>query len=422
VRALYNLGLLLLLPVLGAALAWRLLTRAEYRPHLAERFGAVPRSPAGKRVIWVHAVSVGEVISLVPLAHALRERFADAHLVLTCGTPTGRAMAGERLQAVFDGIAYLPYDLPPLMRRALRRIRPDLMLLLETELWPNLLAALRARRVPVVLANGRISDRSFPRYRRFRALVAPLLSGFSSLMMQTATDAERITALGAPAERVVVAGNLKYDQPVPVPDPAARTAMRAALGLDEDAPVLVAGSTHEGEETAVAGVFEHLARRFSGLRLVLAVRHPHRAEGVVSALKGLGIDAGRKSLGDTAGKPVVLLDTVGELAAHYRLATVAFIGGSLVPVGGHNPLEASACGVPVVYGPYTGNFSQPCQALEQAGAAVCAADVVELEAVLEKLLSDPDARHRMGAAGQTVFATHRGAAARMVERIAGVLE
>ncbi|MDH4228524.1 MAG: 3-deoxy-D-manno-octulosonic acid transferase [Nitrospirota bacterium] len=435
-RALYNLALGLALPGLVVALVVRVLSRPEYRPHLGERIARMAPSPTGKKpVIWLHAVSVGEVISTVPLARALRATFPHAYLLVTCGTPTGRSMAVDRLSGVCDRVSYAPYDYPWIAARAVSRIRPDLLLLMETELWPNLLSVLARRGVPVLLVNGRISDRSFPRYRRFSALFREAFQAIGGFLMQTDADAERVRALGAPAGRVTVAGNLKYDQPVPPADAAQLADCRAALGLsDITSQVLLAGSTHEGEEVAIARVWKRLTTRFPHLRLVLALRHPHRAAGVVADLARLGIVAGRKSLArdypDAPLPPVMLLDTVGELALHYHLATVALIGGSLVPVGGHNPLEAAACGVPVIYGPHVHNFAQPCRALEGAGAAMRVAEAKkpegslenDLEASLEKLLADPALRARMGEAGKAVYAAHRGAVERILDSVSEVLK
>ncbi len=419
---LYNLALVLGLPFGVAALMWRLATRPEYRPALGERFGQVAPSPPEKRVIWLHAVSVGEVISVVPLVNTIRERYPEAHLVISCGTPTGRATAEEKLAGVVDRVVYLAYDLPPLVWAAVRHIRPDLMLLVETEIWPNLLLALNRKRVPVMLVNGRISRRSFPRYLRMRRLMFDALTPIGRMLMQTPRDAGRMRRIGAPREKITVLGNLKYDQPVPDVSEAELDDYAAALGLDRTRPVLLAGSTHEGEETALARVWQTLRQRFPQLQLVIAVRHPHRAAGVVTQLAGLGLSVGRKSLGDCVGKDVVLLDTVGELAAHYRLATVAFIGGSLVPVGGHNPLEPAAMGVPVVYGGHVTNFLGPCGSLEASHAAVRVTDEAHLAEVLTGLFADPARCQRMGEAGKAVFRLNRGAVARTMRYIQDAMD
>lgn len=414
---LYNLALALGLPVGLCALAGRLAARPEYRPALAERFGRIAPSPAGTRVVWLHAVSVGEMISAVPLVRALRDRMPGAHLVVSCCTPTGRATAGDRLAGVADRVIYLPYDYPLLVNAALARVRPDLFLLVETEIWPNLLRALARRGTPVFLVNGRVSRRSFPRYLAGRPLFRAALAEVAGCLMQSRRDARRIRRMGAPPERVEVTGNLKYDQPQPQVSAAELKRYRAALAIPEGAPVLLAGSTHEGEEEALARIWSSLRAEAPGLMLVLAVRHPPRAEGVVRRLADLGIRAGRKSLGDCRDREVVLLDTVGELAAHYRLATVAFVGGSLVPVGGHNPLEPAAAGVPVVYGPHVSNFLEPCAALEAAGGALRVSGEEDLAARLGELLGDEAARKRMGEAGQAVFRENRGALERTMARL-----
>jgi 3-deoxy-D-manno-octulosonic-acid transferase len=416
----YNLLLLLFLPVGLVALSWRLLVRPEYREAVAERFAAFDASPEGQRVVWLHAVSVGEVISATPLVAALRERYPDDHIVVSCGTPTGRAMARTRCKEA-DRVVYLPYDYPLLAAAAVRRLRPALFLLLESELWPNLLRCLSRHSTPVILVNGRISRRSFPRYLRVRPLYARALSGIRRFLMQTKRDADHVRRMGAPADRIEVVGNIKYDQPV-VDYPAEELQrLRRDLGLTEDAPVLLAGSTHADEEIVLARVWQTLAAEVPGLVLVLAVRHPERAPEVVAALARMGIQAGRKTRDDGAGKGVILLDTIGELAAHYRLATVAFVGGSLVPVGGHNPLEPAGAGVPVVYGPHVRNFDGPCAALEAAAAAVRVKGEADLAPALRRLFADPTTRKAMGEAGAAVVRENGGAVAHTVACIEEVL-
>ncbi len=414
VMARYNAALLAMLPLGLMALGWRLLRRAEYRPHLSERFGRLAPSPVDRQVIWLHAVSVGEVISAVPLVESVRAHYPDAHLVVSCGTPTGRATASERLDRVADRVIYLAYDLPTLVRSALTAIRPDLMLLVETEIWPNLLAGLARRKVPVLLVNGRISHRSFPRYLRFKSLIGVALSDVRGMLMQTARDASRIRHIGANRDRISVVGNIKYDQPFTPLSDERRSALTEALAIDPEAPVLVAGSTHEEEELALVEVWQTLRQTVPDLVLVLGVRHPNRADEVVRGLAGRGVSVGRKTVGDCAGKDVVMLDTVGELADHYQLATVAFVGGSLVPIGGHNPLEPAAAGIPVLYGPYVHNFAGPCKALEKAGAAVLTVNQEALQHVLAELLSDPDKRQAMGEAGRQVVHANQGAIERVV--------
>jgi len=416
----YNLLLLCLLPVGLVLLGWRLLTRPEYREALWERFGDVAPSPEGQRVIWLHAVSVGEVISAQPLTAALRERYARAHLVVSCGTPTGRAMARTRLTAA-DRVIYLPWDLPAVIPAAVARVRPDLFVLFESELWPNLLWALARRRTPVVLVNGRISRRSYPRYRAVRPVMRAALAHVGAFLMQTRRDARHVKGIGAPPERVEVVGNIKYDQPIVEHTPEELERLGLALGIAPGTPVLLAGSTHEGEEEAVARVWQRLVHDVPELVLVLAVRHPTRCDAVEEALGRMGVKAGRKTRGDCAGRGVVLLDTLGELSAHYRLATVAFVGGSLVPVGGHNPLEPAAAGVPVVYGPHVTNFEAPCAELERAGAAVRVADEDALVQTLRRLLRDPEARQPMGGEGAKVVRDNRGAVAHTMARIAEFL-
>ena len=286
---------------------------------------------------WIHAVSVGEAAAAAPLVRGIRGRWPALGIVVTTVTPTGaRIVAGELGRVATH--RYFPIDLPGPVRRALGAVRPRFFVGMETELWPNFLRALASRGVPSMIANGRISDRSFKRYRLVRPLVARMLARITVFAMQSEEDARRIIALGAPAERVVVTGNLKTDL---VPAPSS-TDWEALLGLGPDDLLWIAGSTHRGEEAAVLDVFERLRPQFPALRLVLAPRHPERAAEVERLIAERGLRPIRRTAlgpGGAARGAAVILDTVGELADLYRLAAVVFVGGSLVPAGGHNMLE-----------------------------------------------------------------------------------
>ncbi|MGH7822395.1 MAG: 3-deoxy-D-manno-octulosonic acid transferase, partial [Candidatus Binatia bacterium] len=348
----------------------------------------------GRPLLWVHAASVGEVLASVPLLNALRGRFAGHAIVVSATTLTGRDVARGRPEA--DGAFLLPIDARPAIDRVLDRLRPAAFFFLETEIWPNLLRALDARDVPAILLSGRISPRSFPHYRRVRSFLAQVFAHVRLFGMQSDAEAERIRALGAPPERVVVTGSLKLDAGVPPGD----------LRVDGDDALWIAGSTHAGEEETCAAIFRRLRERFPRLRLLLAPRHLDRLDEVERLLQRTGVAFVRRShLSDAwDGAPsALLLDTLGELAALYPRAAVAFIGGTLVPVGGHNLLEPARAGVPILFGPHVENVVEMARALEASGGGRRVAAADELERAIVELLEDPERRRRMGASAARTF-------------------
>ncbi len=383
--------------------------RQGYRHALGQRLGRFgPGLPDGPRC-WVHAVSVGEAAAAVPLIHEIRRRWPELAVVVTTVTPTGARIVHEQLASAATH-RYFPIDLPGPVRRALDAVRPLFFVGMETELWPNFLRALGRRRVPSMIANGRISDRSFRRYRLIRPFVARMLSRVSIFAMQSEEDARRIIALGAPAERVVVTGNLKTDLG---PSPSA-VDWASLLGLRPDDLLWVAGSTHRGEESLILDVFQRLVPQVPRLALILAPRHPERADEVEQLIADRGLRPLKRSrLGSApAGRgAVVILDTVGELADLYRLAAVVFVGGSLVATGGHNMLEPALRKKPVLYGPHTGNFRESAELLVAAEAARVVKDADELEWHMSRLLEDPVARREMGEAGFAAVVARQGAVA-----------
>lgn len=409
-RALYSLLLYALLPLIGLRLLWRARKQPEYLHHLGERFGFY-RQPAPPRLIWVHAVSVGETRAAQPLIEGLLERWPEHRVLLTGMTPTGReagrAVYGERVIQ-----AYLPYDYPGATARFFRHFAPAFGVLMETEIWPNLLAAGARRRVPVMLANARLSARSARGYGRLGALVRPAFGRLSGVAAQTAGDAERLAGLGAAT--VEVSGNLKFDV-TPAPDKLALgQAWRAAVG---DRPVWLAASTREGEEPLVLDAWRRVA--VPDALLVLVPRHPQRFDEVAGLLRQQGLACGRRSEGLPAADTSVWLgDSMGEMAAYYALADLAFIGGSLLPLGGQNLIEAAACGCPVLVGPHTFNFLQATDDAIAAGAARRVADPAALGDTVNMLLGDGAARQAMRAAARRFAQAHQGAAGRMLVLIA----
>ncbi len=404
---------------LPAALLRRL--RRGVPLHLRERLalGARPPEPGGP-VGWVHAVSVGEAIAAAPLTGGLRRLCPDLPLVVTTVTATGARVVEER----YAGLAthgFFPIDLPWTVRRFLDALRPAFLVCMETELWPNILRELAARGVPVMIANGRISDRSYRRYRLIRPFMRSVLQCVSVFAMQSSEDARRIIALGARPERVVVTGNIKNE---PLADTAGSVDLwRHLLGLDPVQTVWIAGSTHRGEEAMVLEAHRRAMAACRDLVLVLAPRHPERADEVVEVVTAHGWPAVRRSAlpRERARNAVVVLDTVGELAPLYAIADVVFVGGSLVPVGGHNMLEAALRRKPVLFGPHTTNFRESAALLEAAGGALVVRDGEELGRELARLLGDSERRARVGEAGYEAVASRHGAVRETLELIARFL-
>ena len=415
VRILYTLLWLLALPLLPLRLWWRGRREPGYRARIGERFGRyaadAPR-PRGD-VVWIHAVSLGETRAAEPLVRRIASERPQATILLTAMTATGRE-AGRALAAGIGGgrvvQAWLPYDLPFAVSAFLARFAPRAGLLMETELWPNLVHACRARGVPLHLVNARMSARSAAGYARFAALTRPMLAALAGVAAQTAPDAERLAALGA--RDVTVTGSLKFDLAVPEAIAARGAALRARLGRDR--PVWLAASTRDGEE---ALLLDALAR--GGLPadalLLLVPRHPQRFDEVFALVAARGLACVRRS-GDAPvdrGTRVVLGDTLGEMLAYCAAADVAFVGGSLLPLGGQNLLEPIAVGVPTLVGPHTFNFAETTERAIEAGAAQRVADADALVAEVGRLLRDPVLRDTMRAAAATFMAAHRGAADRL---------
>lgn len=406
-RPFYNAVLASLLTAYApVALARRAVRGAPLHVGARLGFGAARdgRAPAA----WIHAVSLGETIAAAPLVLGLRRAYPELPIVVTTVTETGARLVRER----FAGVAehrYFPFDLPTAVRRAVARIRPAFFVCIETELWPNLLRELATRGVPAMIANGRLSDRSFRRYRWVRRPLAAVLRDVRVFGMQSVEDARRIIVLGAPPERVVVTGNLKHEA---LPDPAgAADLWRRLLGLVAGQPVWIAGSTHRGEDEVVLAAHRAVLDKFPRLALVLAPRHPERVPEVMALTAGRGFTAVRRSElpRARAGRAVIVLDTVGELAQLYTIADVVFVGGSLVPAGGHNMLEPALRKKPVLLGPHTSNFREVAALLIEAGAATVVSDAKSLAAALAALLGDPGRAARTGEAGYEAAATRHSA-------------
>ncbi len=402
---------------------WRSRRAPAYRERLAERCGRFEPDPGagGRQGIWVHAVSVGETLAAAPLIEALLADYPGYRVVVTTTTPTGservRALFGDRVFHV-----YCPWDLPTAVARFLRRTRPGLLLLMETELWPNLLHGARAAGCRTLLANARLSARSARRYARFPALTRSVLGDLDRVACQSAADGERLLALGLPGERLRVTGSIKFDLEL---DPSLRQSaaeLRALFGSDRR-PVLAVASTHPGEDEQVLKAFARIRADYPDCLLLLAPRHPERFDAVAALCQADGWRVLRRSAGDPPGAAtdVLLADTMGELLLLLGTATVAVIGGSLVQRGGHNPLEAAAWGVPVVTGPSVFNFAGISGLLQEAGAMIRLERPEQLADCLLQLLGDENRRRRMGQAGIAVVDSNRGARRELLEMVGELL-
>jgi 3-deoxy-D-manno-octulosonic-acid transferase len=420
---LYNSALAVLL--LAAAPAWIpwILSSAKRRRNFADRLGlrldGVP-GPSGKRRIWIHAVSVGETLSAGPLVRRLRRLAPDAEILFSTVTVTGREIAEKSVAAVTEARFYFPFDLPCLSRRFLDRIRPDVVVLLETEIWPNFLSECAGRRIPALIVNGRLSERSFRGYLRLRSLFARVLACLGAITTQTEDDAGRYRKLGAPPSIVEVTGNMKFDIAPPTVEGSPLTAL-LLREKEKGSSWFVAGSTHEGEEEQVLRAFAE-ARSVDGtVKLLLAPRHPERFAAVEElCLRGKLETIRRTRLeGDAQAilPPVVLLDTVGELAAAYAAADIAFVGGSLVPKGGHNILEPAYFGVPTLVGPHMENFREIAGIFREAKAVGMVSGVDELAERLSGWARDRAREAEMGRRARILLDAFRGA----TERNAGIL-
>ncbi len=408
----YRIGLAAFFVAALPVFLFQAILRGKYRRALPERLGAVPAWTGAAAPLWVHAVSVGEVMAAIPLVRQVERRWPALPILMSTVTDTGRGVGRQRLPG--KPFVFFPLDFAWAVRRALDRIRPRAVVLTETELWPLFIRACGERGIPVIVVNGRISPRSYPRYRRVRFWFGRVLQGVRLFCMQTPEDAARVRDLGAPPERVHVVGNLKFDL-AGDEDPAEGARVRAMLGLAPDRRVLVAGSTHKGEEPLVLEAYRRARSAIPDLALILAPRHPERLEEVADLLREAGLAWVQRSKAPAPeGTAAVLVDTMGELSRLYAAGTVVYVGGSLVPIGGHNVLEPAAHGRPVLFGPHMGNFAEMARLFREQGAGLEVQDAASLAAAALRLLGDPAEARRMGEAGRRIVATHRGAAERTV--------
>jgi 3-deoxy-D-manno-octulosonic-acid transferase len=417
-KLLYNIGLLLAAPVILAVL----LAKPRCRPGFLQRMGwhihPSDRHTIASPLVWIHAVSLGEVVAATPLVKALHERHPECRYIVTTVTETGREAVEQRLGGIAEH-RYAPLDFPWAVARMIRSLRPVLYVFVETELWPNLLWTLRAQDVPSVLVNGRLSSRSFGRQDLpvIRSLYRSILQTLTLCLMQSDRDRQRIVALGAEPSRAHVTGNIKFDQPLP--DVRSRESLRQSFGLDEHEQLMLAGSTHAGEEELLVSAYRHIVKTYPTTVLMLAPRHIERADRVETVLREAGFAVQRRSRiqEKQSGPRVIILDTRGELSRAYRDAVVAFVGGTLVPVGGHNLLEPAVWGIPVMFGPHTDHCAEVAALLSEAGGGRRVMGVEDLVTSLEEWLGQPETRHRMGQVARQVVLDNQGALTRSLEFI-----
>jgi 3-deoxy-D-manno-octulosonic-acid transferase len=424
----YDILLLLAFPFIALAVFSRSLRGKRRRKGVGERLGVIAPDklaavePGG---VWVHAVSVGETMAVRPLLQALKGAMPGRQILLSTVTETGQELAARFSE--IDHRLYLPFDSSLVVRRVLSRIRPACIVIMETELWPNFIRVAREMRIPVILANGRISDRSFGRYLRLKWLFSRILADFFALCMQSEEDARRIAAMGASPDKVHAVGNLKYDIPARMIEQSMRNELRDKYGLPRDTVVVTAASTHQGEEDVVADISMGLNADGVHHLLVIAPRHPERADAVGELLRKKGITYCRRSA-RTGAEPVLgpgkvlLVDTIGELMGLYGASDAVFVGGSLVPTGGHNILEPLSCGVPTMFGPHMHNFREISALVLAAGAGIQVSGADDLGAKLRVLLVDPDLCRELGEKG-LAFVRNAGGAVerhiRIIERAVG---
>ncbi len=426
---------ILLIPVFFYK-AWRY---QKYLPGLRQRLGRLPESLRfnGRPTIWFHSCSVGETLSVQPLAHALQSRFPEARCVFSTITNTGQVIARQRFARYGEGNTFFfPIDLAWTARRVLNWIRPSMIVIIDTEIWPNVIRQAFLRNIPVVLVNGRISAASFRYYRWARPVLRRVFRNYRILMMKSEEDAARIVRMGASRDKITVTGNIKYDRDLverDVSDAQARV-LDAALGLTgSDSPLIVAGSTHPGEEQILLEVLRriHATEDMKGTRMLLVPRHPERFDAVAELVSRSGFPVRRRSRGASgSADAVLLLDTLGELATAYRFATVAFVGGTLNHHGGQSILEPALYGKPIVIGPSMENFPQTIDEFRARGGvrqivsteSDREAQIRELTEVFLELLRDAGARAVLGAAAQSVFENNRGAASLTISRIVQLFE
>lgn len=409
-RWIYPLILTLAIPLVWLRLQWRGRRDPAYRQRQAERFGRVPDA-VRQGPIWFHTVSAGETIAAAPLIAQLADNFGTTPFLVTTMTPTGSEQVLARLSGRVDH-CYAPYDFGFAVKRFYQQVQPQLLVLMETELWPNLIAQAHARQIPVLLVNARLSERSASGYRRVGSLTRRMMRQISFIACQSEAHQQRFISLGASPDKVEALGSVKFDVALPADAQQQSAALAQTLGV-AGRPVWLAASTHPGEEEIVLSAFAQLRQSHPQLQLILVPRHPHRADQLEQLVQRRGFSVQRQSAARQGMVDVLLGDVMGTLLQLYGLSDVAFVGGSLVDMGGHNPIEPALYGVPIVSGPQQYNFADVFAQLQEVDAVVTVADAQQLAASVAELLDDTQKRRDMGAQALAMVARNRGASERV---------
>ncbi len=434
--ALYNIfqvaGLILLSPLLLV----KAIISPKYRGRILLRLGfgieeITQKFPDRRKRIWIHALSVGEVLSAQPLIRELRKAYPDITLIFSASTKTGEELSREIMAREIDVFVPFPLDLYRVARKVINSIGPDLFILIETDFWPNFLHIMDIKNIPAILVNGRISQSSFSRYRRLRFIFLPMFRIFRFISMQTAADADRMIELGVDADRVKALGNLKYDAVLPhtvgwEQEQRPTSFYRKQFGISAEKVVWIAGSTHSGEEFPILSAYKRLSLLFPDLFLVVAPRKVERGREIKEIADSLGLTVRQRTSPfqdeEFPGAPLLILDTMGELSRMYSFCDLAFIGGSLVPDGGHNPLEPAAFGKPILFGPYMDDFTEIASDLLEKNAAIVCHDEDDIFAILKQLLVDGPLRKELGEKAQKLVLQHRGVSLRHLEIIHFIID
>ncbi|MBI5970124.1 MAG: 3-deoxy-D-manno-octulosonic acid transferase [Deltaproteobacteria bacterium] len=404
---------------------FKAITTRKYREGISERLGFIKKEKTtglSGQVVWFHAISVGETKAVLPVLRLLKKRSPEVKIVLSTVTQTGNMTAEADGKGLYDSLIYFPLDLSWTVESVIGKIKPSVVVIVEKEIWPNFFRNLHKRGIPLIIVNGAISLKSFRRFMRFKFFTGAVFGMISWFSARSKGDLERAVNAGVKPERASCAGNVKFDMTPPAIEASETALLENALGIKTGGMVIAAGSTHEGEENIIIGTFKRLKNDFPGLKLVIAPRHPERFNAVETIIRNTGVKYARRGDNDVDNAQVVLLDTVGELITVYSFATIAVVGGSLVPgLQGHNLLEPALFARPVVYGPYIESCREMAELLENAGGGARVQDEDGLYKTLKEFLSYPGKREKAGQAALAVIAANRGAAERSVEIIEGFI-
>jgi 3-deoxy-D-manno-octulosonic-acid transferase len=423
----YNFLQVFLLFITFPFLLLIVLGKKKYRSRIGDRMGIglkkkiVALNPGKRKIIWIHSLSVGEVTSALPLVKGIREEMDQVCVVFSASTRSGMTIALEKIKPHVDLVIAAPLDLLPVVNRFIRLIQPNMFILVETDFWPNWLHSLQRNATPLVLVNGRISQSSFARYRRFNFFFKPLFRSFALLSMQTENDAAQMRQLGIPADRVQTLGNLKYDTNLSTDTDSEENPALTDSRIPGNSLIWVCGSTHPGEEKMIIAAFARLFQTRKDIFLILAPRDPGRGGEIQKLITEHNLQSMRRTRPADPASKILILDTIGELADCYRFAGVAFIGGSLVELGGHNPLEAAAYGVPVLFGPHMDDFLEISRDLTECGGAVTVDSAIQLENAVQQIFDDKTVHQRMSSAARNLVKSNSGVIRHHIQELRSLL-